>query len=402
MKVLIVSPCILPVPAVKGGAVLTLIESIAAQNEIKKEMNLSIVASFDEEAQRKALCYPNTEFIFLKNTKIYDEIDKCIDRFLGKVTGDKKKHQYIRKLYIISQIKKIMVKNEYDKIIFQNSGFLLNVIRDKSLQSKYKGKLYYHLHNDIPDKIYVDGVKKCKLILVSNFLAGKVNKICDCDMSDKMYIVKNGINVDVFSQQLQAEEKNQLLNSLQIAENKKIVVFSGRITAEKGISQLIDAFIQLDREDVILLIVGSHNFGSGQTSDFEMSVQEKCKKISNRIVLTGFVPYNAMWKYYKLADIVVLPSIWNEPAGLTMIEAAACGVPVITTNAGGIPEYLNKDLALFVPKDEKIVSSLVEAINVVFENQDKWKAIADKASRYVRDNFSETTFYEQLLFTLKK
>ncbi len=70
MKTIIVSPCGLPIPAVKGGAVLTLIESIIIQNEINKKMELTVIGVHDKEAVEKSKKYKNTNFIFIKEPKI--------------------------------------------------------------------------------------------------------------------------------------------------------------------------------------------------------------------------------------------------------------------------------------------------------------------------------------------
>lgn len=400
MKVLIISPCILPVPAVKGGAVLTLIESIIAKNEINKEMDLTVIGSYDEKAVEKSKEYPNTNFIFLKKLRVYDIIDGWIDGILERVKKDKP-HQYLWKYNVIYQLKKILQKNDYDRVIFQNSGYLINVLKDKTIVDKYEGKLYYHLHNDIPDNIYRQGVNKCKLILISNYLSKKVNTICEKDMKKQILLVKNGIKAELFAQRLNDNDRRKLMESLNIEENKKIIIYAGRIIAAKGISQLLDAYIKLCRKDVVLLIVGTHNFGSGQTSSFEKNLRNSFEMLKYRVIFTGFIPYEEMWKYYQLGDVAVLPSMWEEPAGLTMIEAAAAGIPVITTISGGIPEYLNKEMALLVNRDERIVENLVAAINEVLDNPSMWSEKAIKSAAYVRENFSEEVFYEQFVDSIK-
>ena len=79
-----------------------------------------------------------------------------------------------------------------------------------------------------------------------------------------------------------------------------------------------------------------------------------------------------MWKYYKLADLAVFPSIWEEPAGLTMLEATIASLPLITTRTGGIVEYLEEEQAIFVDNDEKIVNALTKKINDFFDNEKKY------------------------------
>lgn len=393
MKVLIVSPCILPVPAVKGGAVLTLIESIIKQNETKRSFELTVVGSYNQQAENKAQDYPNTKFIFIQGTESYEKVDVFIDQAISILRRGKKSNHYLWKLHVISEIKRILKTNDYDRVIFQNSGYLLNILKDKDITEKYKDKLYYHLHNDIPNNVYVEGVKKCKLLLISRYLLKKVNQVCKCDMSDQAYIVKNGFDVQKFTRLMPIEEKIQLKQKLGIQDDKKVIVFAGRITEYKGIKELASAVSSMNDNSLVLLIIGSFNFGSGETSAFENELKQILKKIEDRVIWTGFIPYDDMWKYYKLADVAVLPSMWEEPAGLTMIEAAASNVPVVTTYSGGIPEYLNDQLAYFVHRDENIVHSIQNAINDILSNSSEWNEKSSEASEYVMENFSEEIYY---------
>ena len=68
-KILLISPCGLPVPAVKGGAVATLIESLIKENENNETIKLTVVSSFFEKAKEESYKYKNTNFIFIKITK---------------------------------------------------------------------------------------------------------------------------------------------------------------------------------------------------------------------------------------------------------------------------------------------------------------------------------------------
>lgn len=402
MKVLMVSPCDLPVPAVKGGAVATLIESLVIQNETYKQMDLTVISSSDGQAKEKSKAYQHSDFIFLKTPKFLEYVDSFMDGVIQKIKNTTESKQYIRKLYVIYQIRKILKNNSYDRIVFQNSGYLINALRDKKILKKYKNRLYYHLHNDIPDNVYIPGVLACDLILISQYLTKKVYNLCGSSAKDRIHIVKNGFNCDYFMQTLNTKEKEALKQSLGISSDKKVILFAGRIVEYKGVVELLDAFMELNRDDCILMIVGSHNFGSGETSEFEKKVKSSFSHLGDKVIFTGFVPYDEMWKYYKLADAAVFPSMWEEPAGLVMIEAAAAGIPVITTRSGGIPEYLNHELAIFVERDANIITNLKNAILEVLNNQKIWEIHAAKASVFVKNNFSEEIFYQNFVQALIK
>ena len=106
-------------------------------------------------------------------------------------------------------------------------------------------------------------------------------------------------------------------------------------------------------------------------------MKTKAKIIDYKIVFTGFIPYNQVPNYLMLADIAVLPSMWEEPFGLTIVESMAVGLPLITTRSGGIPEIC-EGIATIVEK-ENIVNNLYSAILELYELPEKRKQMA-KAS----------------------
>lgn len=393
MKILLVTPCDLPVPAVNGGAVASLMESIIKKNETEKKLDITVVSSWNKKAERKSLKYKRTEFIWLKIPSIY----QTFDNFMGKLSSSFRKKsrpkEYIRKLYVISELKKILAESTYDAVVIQNSGYLLKVFRDKALAEKYKGKIYYHLHNDIPFNADDEILKQTKFILISRYLLKNLKKKCGRDVEKRCYIVKNGICCEKFRKILSENEKVALKRKLKIPPDKKVIIFVGRIVREKGIKELLDAIKQMNDNSIVLLIIGSTNFGAKDTSRFEMEIKRICEELHEQVRFTGFIHNDEIWKYYKIGDIAVLPSKWEEPAGLTMIEAASAGLPVITTLSGGIPEYLNSDYAVLIDKNKEFVKNIKKSIYEVLSENDKWKKRSSEISDYVFNNFSESVFY---------
>ena len=390
-KTLIVTPCGLPIPAVKGGAVLTLTESIIKQNEVNDILDLSIVGIYDNQAIEEAKTYKNTDFIFLKPSLFYKFSDKIMSIF--EKLAHKKHRQIWRKLYVLRKLKKILISDEYDSVVFENAGYLLRVLKNKKISDKYESKLFYHLHNDIPDNIYKEGVKKCRLLLISNYLSKKIIKLCGEDIKKQCLILHNGFDYARFAQQLSNSEKERLLSSLGIPADKKIIIFAGRIDPTKGIYQLVECVSQLDRPDVMLLIIGSHNFGSFETSAFAKKMSLKFAEMTDKIRFTGYVPYADIWKYYKLADVAVLPSMWEEPMGLTIVEAMSAGLPVVTTVSGGIPEFIDERFGILLERNESLIENMKRAIYEILDNYDKWRAKGQAASVNIASVIDEYNFY---------
>ena len=96
-------------------------------------------------------------------------------------------------------------------------------------------------------------------------------------------------------------------------------------------------------------------------------------QVSGRSDITDFeeVVKLDMPSIYQLSNIAVLPSMWDEPAGMTMVEAVASGLPLITTNSGGIPEYIPNKLAVILNRDDKLVENITE--NILNLKQNGWE-----------------------------
>jgi len=397
MKVLLVTPCDLPVPAVNGGAVASLMESILKENEMQKKLNLTVVSSWNKKAEKQSLMYKRTKFIWIKTPLMYQKIDSFLGKLSSPFRENSRSKEYIRKLYVISKLKSILAKKDYDAVVIQNSGYLLKVFRDTDLLEKYKGKIYYHLHNDIPMNADDEVLKQTKFLLISRYLLKKLKEKCGEDVENRCYIVKNGICCEKFRKTLTEKEKLSLRNKLGISSDKKVLVFVGRIVKSKGIKELLNAVEQIHDKSIVLLIIGSTNFGAKDISKFEIDIKKKCEELGNQVRFTGFIHNNELWKYYKISDIAVLPSMWEEPAGLTMIEAAAAGLPVITTISGGIPEYLNNNHAILIERNKSIVENIKNSVYEILSDMDKWKQKGQEASDYVVDNFSESAFYNSFV-----
>lgn len=134
-----------------------------------------------------------------------------------------------------------------------------------------------------------------------------------------------------------------------------VVLFCGRICPEKGIHKLTAAMARLPGR-FKLLVVGSPFFAAQGESPFFARLRETAAPLeaAGRIRFTGFVPNDRLPKYYRAADAACLPALWDEPAGITSLEAMACGCPVLATRAGGTPEQLAGSGAVLLERDERI------------------------------------------------
>jgi glycosyltransferase involved in cell wall biosynthesis len=231
-------------------------------------------------------------------------------------------------------------------------------------------------------------------LTVSDYIKERVSTI---QQSDKIQTIYNGIDLNAFS-----PHKNLSINrkSMGFTEEDFVLVYSGRINREKGISELIDAMLQFKNPCIKLMILGSSFFDNARNEDvFIQSLKNKAKRIETQIVFTGFIPYNQVPDYLQLADIAVLPSMWAEPFGLTIVEAMAVGLPLITTRSGGIPEIC-EGVATIVERNN-IVNNLANAILDLYQDSEKRKRMA-AASLQRAKLFDKESFAEKFLAALER
>ena len=385
MRVFIATSCGLPFPPVLGSALGQLWLHLVNENE-KTDNEFCLTTSYNKEAVNESKKFQKTKVIFYKHNVCL----KFLDYICNFILFRGKKVNPLWKIIVIRKTRKEILNNEYDAIVFQNSGFLLSCI-DDTISKKYAGKLYYHLHNDVPSNVNIDKLKQCKCILISKFLSEKVLALSPFQQYS---ILHNSIDVTLFSNRASAKDLQKLKEKLNIPLQNKVLVFVGRIVEYKGIEKLIDAFYSI-KGAYTLLIIGSSEFGLKTNTSFEKRIKQKVER-DKRIVFTGFIHNSELPKYYQLGDIAVLPSLWKEPAGLTIIEAAACGIPVITTKKGGIPEYLGSE-GIYVDVDDRIIDSLREAILLVINNYDDYCKKAIRIQNRIISNYSASTYYKRFM-----
>lgn len=393
-----------PVPASKGGAVSTLVEHLVKGNNKEKLVHMDIVSIYDPKAEQMSKAYPNTNFIWIKPPAVVKWLDSAFFFFVRKTFKNMKAVSYkslFSLLFYILKAKSILKKVSYDKVVLENNVPLAWIIK----LSNYNGDYYYHFHN-IPriNAKCKEVFQNCTAILcVSEFVAKQIQR-ADNPIGpispEKTRILYNCIDTDHFSR---VNDQNVIMTwkkKYGINENEKVVVFVGRLSVEKGVDKLLEAAIKLNRKDVKVLIVGSLIYNVNIQDEYQRKLHKLAEQLGEQVKFTGYISQAELPIIYSIADIAVLPSVWDEPAGLTMIEAMACGTPVITTNAGGIPEYVS-DCAFVLKRDSDIVGKIVTTIDDVLNKRDS--ALVTRTDRYERVNelFSAKTYMKNFIRELR-
>jgi glycosyltransferase involved in cell wall biosynthesis len=191
---------------------------------------------------------------------------------------------------------------------------ILEFLLDKKKQKKY-AKLIYE--------------KSDQVICISEVAASEAKQM-GLDPK-KIKILPVSIETDLFQPESQKLEKRKSLGL--VAE--KMILFIGRINfAEKGVGWLVEAMPRVVSvlSKAKLVIVG----GNGEMERLKQLIDRL--NLNKNVILVGQKPFSVLADYLKASDIFVMPSLWVETFGQVTIEAMACGLPVVTSDAGASPE----------------------------------------------------------------
>lgn len=376
-----------PVPAVKDGAVATLVQHLIDSNEIEQCAELTIISYWSKEAEEVSHKYSKSRFIWIKRPRIIEKLDDILFFVIQKSLGNRKIVSYrsmFSLFFFIYKASRILRKNIFDSVVIENNIPLIWTIR----LSQYRGKYYYHLHN-VPriNAFCKKEFKKCDgFLCVSSFIAEQIktdkNPIGPIE-SQKIKVLYNCVDINQFKYTKNIDEKENLKRKYNIPYENKIVIFVGRLSAEKGIDKVLDALITMRRKDITLLIVGSLMHNLDIEDEYQCRLHNCANQLGTNVKFTGYIPQRELYKYYNMADVAVLPSVWEEPAGLTMVEALACGLPVVTTNSGGIAEYVS-GIAFVLEKNDMLIDNIGKTIELALlgTEEDKIKRVEYIESRF--------------------
>lgn len=387
MKIAIITCGILPIPAVQGGAVENMIDFYLEYNNRKKLHDITVFSPWDEKvALHPALVSDVNHYTYIDVTSLKARIARKI---YGYLHANEYYNYFIE--YYFEKVYSQLRKQDYDVIVLENSpGHTC-----KLSQRGYKN-IVLHLNNDLLNAtsrhhdIVFNGLTK--ILTCSNYIRDRVHTIAP---DRKVQTLYNAIDVKKFLPKRSNDQSPQR-SAIGLADDDFVVVYSGRINKDKGVSELIDAMLLLkDKLPIKLMIIGGTFYGSSDDEDdFVRSLKDKADIIKDKIVFTGFVPYKDIPDFLHMSDIAALPSMWNEPFGLTIVEAMAAGLPLITTRSGGIPEIC-EGVATIVDR-HNIIDNLVTAIIDLYNNPEKRKQMAtgatERAKLFDKETFAKNFF----------
>ena len=204
-----------------------------------------------------------------------------------------------------------------------------------------------------------------------------------------VHIVPTGIEIERFyKENLNKEKINEIKNKLEITKDDKVILFLGRIGAEKNVEFLINNHKEIlkKHKNTKLLIIGD-----GPDLEKYKDLVKKLK-IEEKVIFTGKVPWDEVPLYYACADIFATAS-HTETQGLTVIEAMASSLPVVALNDDAFRSVIVEGLNGYLFNDKK---EYVDIMETLLSNEDEIIKIG-KQARINSETYSSKYFAERVL-----
>lgn len=204
-----------------------------------------------------------------------------------------------------------------------------------------------------------------------------------------IHIVPTGIEVERFYQENNdSKETSKIRKKLGLSKDDFILLFVGRLAAEKNVTFLIDNQVDLVKENphCKLIIIGD-----GPDIDL-FKKQARDLHIENNVIFTGKIPWDQINKYYQIPNVFVTAS-HTETQGLTVLEAMAASIPVVALDDAAFRDVVVHDLNGYLFKDSKDYCKYIKKIM-------KDKKLYNRLSRQARiqgESHSSKYYAEKIL-----
>ncbi|MDB9314590.1 glycosyltransferase family 4 protein [Spirulina sp. CS-785/01] len=287
--------------------------------------------------------------LYWKEGDLLEQYQKFCQKIIQVQVKDINKYQLIRSsikllystfltansLSLSKQEKKVIYLDDCQNCLFANLfGFFKGTIPS-----------VFHIRQPILPKVprkYWIGIKKITaFITVSQKIKEQWSNL---GLNPSQFtVVLNGVDPLYYQPSLNWQESRKLWG---LSQDEKIITYLGRLDREKGLETLLKSFSLLNQASQLplrLLIAGRPVLHPTleQGEQYKQFLQQLTidLKIQEQVSFLGYVKNTV--KLYQASDLIVLPSVYAEPCARVIIEAMACGIPIIASNSGGNPELLN-------------------------------------------------------------
>lgn len=207
-------------------------------------------------------------------------------------------------------------------------------------------------------------------------------------------VAVNHLGVDSGAFLSRWSEEGEGQRRLKLAElgytGKKIVLYVGRLIEMKGVHHLLRAMRQIAAQvpDAVLLVVGSAHYCSNKMTPYVRKLHRIGAQMPKHIRFVPFVPHSEIASWFRLADVLVVPSNHKEAFGLVNVEAMASGVPVVATRAGGMKEIIGNGVTGYLIGPSRLDKELAPRIASLLTNEALVRRMGEESVRKVMEQFT--------------
>lgn len=272
------------------------------------------------------------------------------------------------------------------------TGFKVPVV--STIHATEAGRMH-GLHSDM--QRYISQIEwrltfeSWRVIVNSHHMSGELTQQFKTP-SDKIEIIPNGIDPDTFNFQFDGTA----LRRQYAANNDKIVLYVGRMVQEKGVQTLLQAAQSIigAAPGTRFLLVGTGYFLE------DLKRLAAYLNVTHNVHFLGYVSDPDLLKLYKIADVVAIPSHY-EPFGIVALEGMAAHVPVVTSDAGGLTDFV-EHMKTGITTYAGDPGSLAWGVLEVLRNRDLAKTIADAAYQSVNETYNWRIIAKRTLAVYEK
>lgn len=268
------------------------------------------------------------------------------------------------------------------------------------LRRRYpQARLWLSLHSvtfvSVPH-IGIKELRRClaaadRIVVNSWFLKEQIERK-DPSAANKIVVNHLGVDPERFITRWSPEgaAKRELMLHRHGWQNRRIILYVGRLIPMKGVHRLIEAMPQIIRQvpNALLLVVGSAFYGSRRITPYVRKLHRKAAKLNSHIQFIPYVSHGEVDEWFRLADVLVVPSTNKEAFGLVNVEAMASGVPVIATLAGGMKEIVEDGITGRTLQLSSLGTELAPAVTWLLQDEEEVRRMGEKSVDRVLNHFT--------------
>jgi glycosyltransferase involved in cell wall biosynthesis len=236
-----------------------------------------------------------------------------------------------------------------------------------------------HVRSGISERLTRNVIARCDVLLTVSDAMRRYAIDRFGARPDRVHTITNGFNTSVF----RPIERSDARAAIGVSNSAELIVYVGRLVVAKGLVELVNAFDQVAslRKNAQLVMIGD-----GQMRE-RLETIVAATRHRERISILGSVSHDLVARWICASNLLTLPS-WSEGYPNVIVEALACGRPVVATHVGGIPEIVSPDNGILIePKD---VKALENALSEALQRTWDAAAIAATMQRTWEDVASDT------------